>query len=53
MIQVKSGRGRVSNADMSTLREWARAYRARAEVWYFKRSKGLTKQVVANSSREA
>ncbi|MFH0847997.1 MAG: hypothetical protein V1857_00660 [archaeon] len=37
LIQVKSGKGRLSPAERETLRSWAQAYQARAEVWFFKK----------------
>jgi Holliday junction resolvase len=40
LIQVKSGKGRLSQADKEVLRVWAEAYHGRAEAWFFrKRSK--------------
>jgi len=44
LIQVKSGRAHLTENERSHLREWARAYRGRAEVWYFKRGRGLTRR---------
>jgi Holliday junction resolvase len=39
MIQVKSGRGRLAEAERKTLIAWARAFNGRAEVWHFKRGR--------------
>ena len=37
MIQVKSGRGRLANAEKKALLEWAKAFNGRVEVWLFKK----------------
>ncbi len=40
LIQVKSGKGRLTQEDKGILRVWAQAYHGRAEAWFFnKRSK--------------
>jgi Holliday junction resolvase len=39
MIQVKSGRGKLAEAERKTLIAWARAFNGRAEVWHFKRGR--------------
>lgn len=46
MIQVKSGRGRASPADREVLKRWARAYRGRAEVWRFRKGRGVKREVI-------
>jgi Holliday junction resolvase len=46
LIQVKSGKSRMSQLDMKILRDWAEAYRGRAEVWHFDKRKGLRKILV-------
>ena len=37
MIQVKSGRGRLADAEKKALLEWAKAFNGRVEVWLFKK----------------
>jgi Holliday junction resolvase len=37
LIQVKSGKGRLSPTERETLLLWSKAYQARAEVWFFKK----------------
>ena len=37
MIQVKSGRSRLANAEKKALLEWAKAFNGRVEVWLFKK----------------
>jgi Holliday junction resolvase len=44
LIQVKSGRSQLTEDDRSQLRQWARAYHGRVEVWYFKRHRGLMRK---------
>jgi Holliday junction resolvase len=39
MIQVKSGRGRLAEAERKTLIAWAKAFNGRAQVWHFKRGR--------------
>jgi hypothetical protein len=36
----------MSQLDMKILRDWAEAYRGRAEVWHFDKRKGLRKILV-------
>lgn len=36
LIQVKSGRAKMSDKEMLHLVDWGRAFNADAEVWYFK-----------------
>jgi len=51
LIQVKSGKSRVSELDRRILKDWAEAYRGRAEIWHFQRRKGLRKTLVHDASR--
>ena len=46
MIQVKSGKARMSELDKKVLKDWAEAYNGRAEVWHFHKRKGLKKTLV-------
>ncbi len=50
LIQVKSGKSRVSELDRKILKDWAKAYRGRAEIWHFHRRKGLRKILVYDAS---
>jgi len=50
LIQVKSGKGRMSALDMRVLKEWAEAYSGRAEVWHFHKRKGLKKTLVHDAT---
>jgi Holliday junction resolvase len=36
LIQVKSGSARISNQEIRLLKVWARAFKADAEIWYFR-----------------
>jgi Holliday junction resolvase len=40
LIQVKSGRVRMSKQEREKLIEWAEAFGAEAEIWYYSRTKG-------------
>jgi len=51
LIQVKSGKSRVSQLDRRVLKDWAEAYRGRAEIWHFQRRKGLRKTLVHDASQ--
>jgi len=51
IIQVKGGRGRVSEAEKEVLREWAKAYRSRAEIWRFRKRK-LEKELVYDAHEQ-
>ncbi|MEM4298624.1 MAG: hypothetical protein QW815_09700 [Nitrososphaerota archaeon] len=37
LIQVKSGKGRISDEELKELRRWSKAFGATAEVWLFKK----------------
>jgi Holliday junction resolvase len=47
LIQVKSGRGKISDEDKRVLREWARAFNGKAEVWYFRKDRGIQKDEIS------
>ena len=49
VVQVKSGRARMTSAEVDELRAWAKAYNARAEVWKFGKRGQLTKKTVYGS----
>jgi Holliday junction resolvase len=51
LIQVKSGKARMSELDKKVLRNWAEAYNGRAEVWHYHKRKGLKKTVIHNAGR--
>lgn len=46
LVQVKSGRSRVSGDEMKELIRWAEAFNANAEVWHFKGRGNLLKRRV-------
>ena len=46
LIQVKSGKSRTSELDKKVLKDWAAAYRGRAEIWHFPKRKKLRKTLV-------
>lgn len=50
LIQVKSGKGRMSESDIGILKEWAKAYSGRAELWHFDKRKGLKKLLVHDAA---
>jgi len=50
LIQVKSGKGRMSELDMRILKEWAEAYSGRAEVWHYHKRRGLKKILVHDAA---
>jgi Holliday junction resolvase len=39
MIQVKSGRARLAEAEKQILIEWAKAFNGKAQVWYFRKGR--------------
>jgi Holliday junction resolvase len=48
LVQVKSGGGRARPQELEELKRWAKAFRARAEVWHFKKGGTLHRTVVAD-----
>jgi Holliday junction resolvase len=46
MIQVKSGRGRLKPGDRDVLKRWAQAYGGTAEVWYFRKKRGIVREII-------
>jgi Holliday junction resolvase len=49
LIQVKSGRGRVSKDSRKTLIEWGKAFNARVEIWSFKKGASVEVETVLES----
>ncbi len=47
LIQVKSGKARMSKQEREKLIEWAKAFGAEAEIWYYSGKKGNTIERVA------
>lgn len=48
LIQVKSGSARIKKPEISTLRRWADAFGATAEVWSYKSKGILEREVIRN-----
>jgi Holliday junction resolvase len=48
MVQVKSGKARVTRAEKETLRNWGEAFRARVEIWRFRKGKTLEREIVCD-----
>jgi len=46
MVQVKSGTGRASAGEKEILKAWGKEFRARVEIWKFKKAKPLQIEVV-------
>ncbi len=44
LVQVKSGKGRMSKEELVKFIQWGKAFRARSEIWHFNGRKGLTKK---------
>ncbi len=53
MIQVKSGRARMTDQKKAELKVWADESGARVEVWFFKKNSGLVKEVIADGTRHS
>jgi Holliday junction resolvase len=51
LIQVKSGKSRLSEHDREILKDWAKAYSGRAEIWHFDKRKGLRKILIYDAAR--
>jgi Holliday junction resolvase len=47
LVQVKSGRARVSAKERSELMMWAEASGARVEVWFFPKHRGVRIEVIS------
>lgn len=46
MVQVKSGSGRATKTERETLKRWGEAFRARVEIWRFRKGRPLEREVV-------
>jgi len=46
MVQVKSGKGRATEAERRTLRLWGEAYRGRVEIWKYRKGKPPERELV-------
>jgi Holliday junction resolvase len=46
MVQVKSGKGRASRVEKEILKSWGKEFKARVEIWRFKRAKPLEIETV-------
>jgi hypothetical protein len=46
MVQVKSGKGRATEADRKILKEWGEAYHGRVEIWKFRKGRPLERETV-------
>jgi Holliday junction resolvase len=46
MVQVKSGKGRATEAERKTLRIWGEAFRGRVEIWKFRKGRPLERETV-------
>jgi Holliday junction resolvase len=47
LIQIKSGKAKVKEADRQVLREWAQAFNARAEIWHFRKRRAISIECVS------
>jgi len=50
LVQVKSGRGRVSEEARKTLIKWGKAFDARVEIWFFKKGGGIEVETLVEGS---
>lgn len=46
MVQVKSGKGRATEAERKTLKLWGEAFRGTVEIWKFRKHKPMEKETV-------
>jgi Holliday junction resolvase len=53
LIQVKSGKGRMTKSEKEKFAEWGKAFGADAEIWHFDRRKGLSRITVNGSGTPA
>lgn len=53
MVQVKSGKGRATEAERKTLKLWGEAFRGTVEIWKFRKSKPLEKETVYEYEKSA
>jgi hypothetical protein len=46
MVQVKSGKGRATEAERRTLKLWGEAYQGRVEIWKYRKGKPLERELI-------
>lgn len=46
MVQVKSGKGRATEAERKTLKLWGEAFHGRVEIWRYRKGKPLQQETV-------
>jgi hypothetical protein len=46
MVQVKSGKGRATEAERKTLKLWGEAYRGRVEIWKYRKGRPLERELI-------
>lgn len=46
MVQVKSGKARVSKVEKETLTIWGEAFRGRVEIWKYRKGRPLERETV-------
>ncbi len=46
MVQVKSGKGRATEAERRTLKVWGEAYRGRVEIWKYRKGRPLERELI-------
>jgi hypothetical protein len=50
MVQVKSGKGRATEAERKILKEWGEAYRGRVEIWKYRKGRPLERETVYDAA---
>ena len=46
LIQVKSGKGRMTKTEREKFADWGKAFGAATEIWHFNKKKGLRRIIV-------
>jgi hypothetical protein len=46
MVQVKSGKGRATEAERRTLKLWGKAYQGKVEIWKYRKGRPLEREVI-------
>ena len=46
MVQVKSGKGRATDAERRILKLWGEAYRGTVEIWKYRKGKPLERELI-------
>lgn len=49
LIQVKSGKGRMTKIEREKFAEWGKAFGAATEIWHFNKNAGLIRIIVNKS----